>query len=73
MTKRGERRPYRIQFKWDNGIKGTETRANAHEALAFVHKLFDTVEKRGGSVEIKVTFRDTGATSTITERPALRV
>ena len=58
MAKRGETRPWRLQFVWESGIKGTVTFRSQEEADYKAQDMRDYAERTSSSVDITVTHKE---------------
>ena len=59
MAKRGETRPWRLQYVWESGIKGVSTFRSQEEADYKAQDLRDYAERCGGSaITVTVTHRE---------------
>lgn len=63
MAKRGEKRPWRVRFLWENGVKGTKTFASVSEVRLFVEKIRATAESR--DMGLSLTLEKDGQSHTL--------
>jgi hypothetical protein len=57
MAKRGETRPWKVSFHWENGVHGTDSKASEDEARMLAESIHRTAETRGMRVDVAVTHR----------------
>jgi hypothetical protein len=57
MAKRGETRPWRVRYEWENGVKGCETYRTEGDALRFADEVRRNSERNDMTVQIDVTAR----------------
>jgi hypothetical protein len=57
MAKRGEKRPYRLHFVWENGVRGTETFHSEEARTFFEEQMRRTADQRGMEVTITLSTR----------------
>jgi hypothetical protein len=57
MAKRGERRPWKVTYRWENGVGGTDARSSEDEAQMIAARIRRAAEARGMRVEISVYYR----------------
>jgi len=58
MAKRGETRPWRLQYVWESGIKGVTTFRSQEEADYKAKDLREYAERVNSSITITVSHRD---------------
>lgn len=58
MAKRGETRPWRVRYEWENGVKGCETFSDEWRAEACADEIRRAAEHRDLSVSITIEHRD---------------
>lgn len=68
MAKRGEKRPWRARFQWDNGVKGAKTFSTVSELRSFVEQIRETAELRDMGLSLKV--EKDGQSQEIAGRPS---
>ncbi len=57
MAKRGETRPWRMRFVWDNGVKDTVTYATVEQANYQAEKMQAYADLIGSTISISVERR----------------
>jgi hypothetical protein len=58
MAKRGETRPWRLTFVWDNGIKGVETFAERAYADDQADRMREYADRIDRSITLTITNRN---------------
>lgn len=55
MSKKGETRPWRVDFKWSNGVSSNNTLATRELAEAFIDQLTETAGRMrlGATIELR--------------------
>jgi hypothetical protein len=57
MAKRGETRPYRMHFEWDNGVKSTQTFHSEEARQRVIDQIRETAERIDREVTITTSER----------------
>lgn len=60
MAKRGETRPWRLDFTWETGAHGCSTHGSQDAALAHVRTILGASHTRALNVNVRVTDKRTG-------------
>lgn len=60
MAKRGETRPWRVQYEWASGIKGSSTHSDRHGALGALRETLRASHHRDAAVTVTVLNRESG-------------
>jgi len=60
MAKRGERRPWRVRFEWDNGVKGADSYSSESLAELKADEIRRAAESQDRQVTITIEDRRDG-------------
>lgn len=55
MAKRGEKRPWKLQFEWDNGVKGSQTFSSEDARDDMAAQIRENAAMRSMEVDIRLS------------------